>query len=195
MIPNPVMSTKTVSITRRRFLANSTKAVSTFAAANLLLRPTRTAGETRHLSPNDKLGIAFIGVAGRGGNNLGEIIGAEDVSVIALCDVDETNLNSVGAKFPAAKRYRDFRKMLESKKSLDAVVISTPDHIHAPVAMMAIKSGRHVYCEKPLTRTVKEARRLTLAARGAKVATQMGNQGMAFEGNRLINEWLADGAI
>jgi len=134
MIPNPAMSTKTVSITRRRFLANSTKAVSTFAAANLLLRPTRTAGETRHLSPNDKLGIAFIGVAGRGGNNVGEIIGAEDVSVIALCDVDETNLNSVGAKFPAAKRYRDFRKMLESEKSLDAVVISTPDHIHAPAA-------------------------------------------------------------
>src|SRR5439155_440661 len=81
------------------------------------------------------------------------------------------------------------------EKSLDAVVISTPDHIHAPAAMMAIKSGRHVYCEKPLTRTVKEARALTLGARGAKVATQMGNQGMAFEGNRLINEWLADGAI
>src|SRR5439155_21877468 len=81
------------------------------------------------------------------------------------------------------------------EKSLDAVVISTPDHIHAPAAMMAIKSGRHVYCEKPLTRTVKEARALTLAAREAKVATQMGNQGMAFEGNRLINEWLADGAI
>jgi predicted dehydrogenase len=141
------------------------------------------------------MNIAFIGVAGRGGNNLGEILQAEDVNVAALCDVDEKNLNSVGAKHPSAKRYRDFRKLIETEKSVDAIVISIPDHNHAPAAMMAIKLGRHVYCEKPLTRTVKEARALRIAAREAKVATQMGNQGMAFEGNRLINEWLADGAI
>ena len=141
------------------------------------------------------MNIAFVGVTGRGGNNLGELLQAEDINVAALCDVDEHNVNSVGAKYPAAKRYRDYRKMLEAEKSLDAVVVSTPDHNHAPAAMMAIKLGRHVYCEKPLTRTVKEARALTLAAREAKVATQMGNQGMAFEGNRLINEWLADGVI
>src|SRR6266850_4490049 len=189
------MTTRHAAITRRHFLSNSTRAASTLAMANLITRPFRAQAEPRRLSANDKLNVAFIGVAGRGGNNLSEILQAEDVNVAALCDVDEKNLNSVGAHYPSAKRYRDFRKLLESEKSLDAVVISIPDHNHAPASMMAIKLGRHVYCEKPLTRTVKEARALTLAAREAKVATQMGNQGMAFEGNRFINEWLDDGAI
>ena len=189
------MSTKPASITRRRFLATSTKAASAIAAANLLLRPGRAPGAPRRLSPNEKLNIAFIGVGGQGGDDLDSVTRAEDVNVVALCDVDENRLNSAGAKFPAAKRYRDYRKLLETEKSLDAVTVGIPDHSHAPASMMAIKLGRHVYCEKPLTRTVKEARALTLAAREAKVATQMGNQGMAFEGNRLINEWLADGAI
>ncbi|PYJ03468.1 MAG: oxidoreductase [Verrucomicrobia bacterium] len=189
------MKSRYLAITRRRFLAGSAKAASALTVANLLVQPRGARAGPRGLSANDKLNIGFIGVAGRGGNNLGEITQAEAVNVAALCDVDEKNLNSAGAKFPAAKLYRDFRKLLESEKSLDAVVISTPDHIHAPACMMALKLGRHVYCEKPLTRTVKEARALTLAAREGKVATQMGNQGMAFEGNRLINEWLADGAI
>ena len=189
------MSTNPTSLTRRQFLATSTKAVSAVAAANVLMQPGNAAGALRRLSPNEKLNLAFIGVAGRGGDNIGEITGAEDVNVIALCDVDERRLDNVGTKFPAAKRYRDYRKLLESEKSIDAVVVSTPDHNHAPATLMALKLGRHVYCEKPLTRTVKEARAVTLAAREAKVATQMGNQGMAFEGNRLINEWLADGAI
>jgi predicted dehydrogenase len=182
-------------MTRRRFLANSTKAASAIAVGNLLLQPGRAPGAPRRLSPNEKLNIAFVGLTGRGGENIREITTAEDNNVIALCDVDENNLNSAGKKFPAAKRYRDYRKLLELETSLDAVVISIPDHNHAPASMMAIKLGRHAYCEKPLTRTVQEARALTLAAREAKVATQMGNQGMAFEGNRFINEWLADGAI
>src|SRR6266850_1984725 len=189
------MTTRHAAITRRHFLSNSPRAASTLAMANLITRPFRAQAEPRRLSANDKLNVAFIGVAGRGGNNLSEILQAEDVNVAALCDVDEKNLNSVGAHYPSAKRYRDFRKLLESEKSLDAVVISIPDHNHASAAMMAIKLGRHVYCEKPLTRTIKEARALRLAAREAKVATQMGNQGMGFEGNRLINEWLADGSI
>ncbi|MBI3849998.1 MAG: Gfo/Idh/MocA family oxidoreductase [Verrucomicrobia bacterium] len=189
------MSTKPASITRRRFLTDSTKAATAIAAANLLLRPGRAPGAPRRLSPNEKLNIAFIGVGGQGGADLDSVTRAEDVNVVALCDVDENRLNSAGAKFPAAKRYRDYRKLLETEKSVDAVTMGIPDHSHAPASMMAIKLGRHVYCEKPLTRTVKEARALTLAAREAKVATQMGNQGMAFEGNRLINEWLDDGAI
>ncbi len=98
-------------------------------------------------------------------------------------------------QYPKAKQYKDFRVMLEKEKGIDAVVVGTPDHNHAVVSMTAIKLGKHVYCEKPLTRTVYEARALAKAAREAKVATQMGNQGMAFEGNRLINEWIWDGAI
>ena len=189
------MATKFPSTTRRRFLADSTKGVSALAFAPSLVGGAEPPIDRRHLSPNDKLNIAFIGVTGRGGDNINDITEAEEVNVIALCDVNETNLNGAGVKFPAAKRYRDYRKLLEGEKSLDAVVISIPDHNHAPASMMALKLGRHVYCEKPLTHTVKEARALTLAAREAKVATQMGNQGMAFEGNRFINEWLADGCI
>jgi predicted dehydrogenase len=189
------MKNNSSSITRRRFLADSSKAVSVLAVAPALIARADEPGDRRKLSANDKLNLAFVGVAGRGGDNLKEITDAEEVNLVALCDVDEGNLNRVGVKFPAAKRYRDYRKMLEAEKSLDGVVISIPDHNHAPAAMMALKLGRNVYCEKPLTRTVKEARAITLAAREAKVATQMGNQGMAFEGNRFIMEWLADGCI
>ncbi|MCC6820113.1 MAG: Gfo/Idh/MocA family oxidoreductase, partial [Verrucomicrobia subdivision 3 bacterium] len=160
-----------------------------------MLQTRRASGAPRRLSPNEKLNIAFVGLGGQGNADLDQIVTAEDVNVFALCDVDEDRVNRLGTKFPAAKHYRDYRKMFETEKTLDAVVVATPDHNHAPVTMMALKLGRHVYCEKPLTRTVKEARLVTLAAREAKVATQMGNQGMAFEGNRFINEWLADGAI
>ena len=114
---------------------------------------------------------------------------------MALCDVDWDYAAKTFKQYPAAKQYKDFRQMLDKEKSIDAVVVATPDHIHAIVSITAIKHGKHVYCEKPLTRTVYEARAVAKAAREAKVATQMGNQGMAFEGNRLINEWLADGAI
>ena len=188
------MSIKLPPITRRRFLAESTKAASAIAAGNLLLQ-ARATGAPRRLSPNEKLNIAFVGLGGQGNADLDQIVEAEDVNVFALCDVDEERVKLAGTKFPKAKHYQDYRKLLEAEKSLDAVVVATPDHNHAPVTALALKFGRHVYCEKPLTRTVKEARRVALLAREAKVATQMGNQGMAFEGNRLINEWLADGAI
>ena len=98
-------------------------------------------------------------------------------------------------KYPNAKKWTDFRKMLDEQKDIDAVMIATPDHLHAVVAMAAIKRGKHVYCEKPLTHCIWEARQLTLAAREAKVATQLGNQGQATEGNRLVSEIIWDGAI
>ena len=183
------------TLTRRRFLADSTKAASALAIVPTLVSRAESSGERRKLSSTDKLNLAFIGVAGRATDNLKEITAAEDFNMVALCDVDEGNLNRIGVKYPNAKRYRDYRKMLAAEKSLDGVVISIPDHNHAAATMMALKLGKHVYCEKPLTRTVKEARAIGLAAREAKVATQMGNQGMAFEGNRFIEEWLADGCI
>ncbi len=129
---------------------------------------------------------------GRGDEDLEDL---KSENIVALCDVDWDRAAATFRQFPNATRYRDFREMLDKEKDIDAVVVGTPDHIHAVVSMTAIKPGKHVYCEKPLTRTVYEARALAKAAREAKVATQMGNQGMAFEGNRLINEWLADGAI
>src|SRR5262245_46661490 len=174
---------KTPPLSRRRFLADSTKAASVFAIVPSLAARADAPGDRRRLSANDKINVAFIGVAGRGVDNIGGVTSAEEVNVVAICDVDETNLDGAGVKFPGAKRYRDYRKLMESEKSLDAVVISTPDHNHAPATMLALKAGKHVYCEKPLTRTVKEARLIAQAAREAKVATQMGNQGMAFEGN------------
>jgi len=143
--------------------------------------------------PSEKLNIASVGAGGRASDDLD---GLKSQNIVALCDVDWRQAGDSFKKWPNAKKYKDFRKMLEEmNKSIDAVLVATPDHIHASASMMAIKYGKHVYCEKPLTRTVVEARAIGKAAREAKVMTQMGNQGMAFEGNRLINEWMADGAI
>jgi len=173
-------------ITRRNFLA-ATGAITTFMAL-----PARVLGRDGAVSPNNKLNIAGIGVGGQGGNDVNEVSGE---NIFALCDVDSDHAAHVFKKYPGAKRYKDYREMLDKEKSIDAVVIGAPDHQHAIISITAMKQGKHVYCEKPLTRTVREARAVATAAREAKVATQMGNQGMAFDGNRLINEWLWDGAI
>jgi predicted dehydrogenase len=174
-------------ITRRNFLANGTLAVGSF-----MVLPAHVALGAGASSPNNKLSIAGVGIGGQGGADLDEL---KSQNIVALCDVDWDYAAHTFQKYPDAKRYKDFREMLDKEKSIDAVVVGTPDHNHAIVSITAIKHGKPVYCEKPLTRTVFEARAVAKAAREAKVATQMGNQGMAFEGNRLINEWLADGAI
>src|SRR5262249_19801218 len=113
----------------------------------------------------------------------------------ALCDVDDNTLRAVGGAHAGAKLYRDYRVMLEKQKDIDAVVVSTPDHHHAPAAMRAMHLGKHVYCQKPLTHTIWEARQLTEAARKYKVATQMGNQGHSADGNRRLCEMIWSGAI
>src|SRR5437764_5002394 len=173
-------------ISRRAFLGNAA-AITTF----MVLQP-RVLGRAGEASPNRKLNIAGIGIGGQGASDLEQV---SSENIVALCDVDENHAAHTFNKYPDAKRYKDFREMLDKEKSIDAVVVGTPDHNHAIVSMTAIRMGKHVYCEKPLTRTVYEARAVARAAHEAKVATQMGNQGMAFEGNRQINEWLADGAI
>jgi len=173
-------------LTRRSFLA------STGAMAGALVLPAEVLGRAGAASPNSKLNIAGIGIGGQGGNDIDEM---NSENIVALCDVDDEHAAHMFKKYPNAKRYRDFRQMLEKEKGIDGVVVGTPDHNHAVVSVTAMKLGKHVCCEKPLTRTVHEARVVAEVARGAKVATQMGNQGMAFEGNRLINEWLWDGAI
>ena len=173
-------------LTRRAFLGTSS-ALATFAVV-----PRAVLGGAGVTSPNSKLNLAGIGIGGQGAADLDEM---RSENIVALCDVDSDYAARTFKKYPGAKRYQDFREMFDQEKSLDAVVVGTPDHIHAVASMAAIRRGKHVYCEKPLTRTVQEARALARAAREAKVATQMGNQGMAFEGNRLINEWIWDGAI
>ncbi len=117
-------------------------------------------------------------------------------NIVALCDVDWQQAAGVFDRYPNAKKYKDFREMLDKEdKNIDGVVVGTPDHMHAIVSMAAIKRGKHVYCEKPLTHTVREAKLLADAAREAKVATQMGNQGQASEETRLLCETIWDGAI
>ena len=162
------------------------------AAAAFTVVPRHVLGGAGRTPPSEKLNIAGIGIGGQGRWDLQQV---NSQNIVALRDVDWGYAAETFKEYPKAKQYRDYRVMFEKQKDIDAVVIGTPDHIHAVVSMMAIKLGKHVYCEKPLTRTVYEARALAKAAREAKVATQMGNQGMAFEGNRLINEWLWDGAI
>ena len=112
-----------------------------------------------------------------GGADLNCLLTTGKVDIVAICDVDENNLNKVAVTLPNARKYKDWRELLAKEADkIDSVNVSTPDHMHAPIAMEAIKKGKHVYCQKPLTHEVYEARRLTLAAREAKVVTQMGIQ-------------------
>lgn len=145
----------------------------------------------RGQSTRQKLNIAFIGCGGQGAENLAALAGE---NVVALCDTNASVLTTANQQFPAAKPFRDFRKMLE-QKDMDAVVVSTADHTHAVAALTAIRSGKHVFCESPLTHTVSEARLITQAAREHKVATQMSNQLHNVEGTRQAVEWIQAGVI
>jgi len=173
-------------ISRREFVGGAA------AAMAFTIVPQHVLGGTDHTPPSEKLNIAGIGIGGQGGHDLGQM---ESENIVALCDVDDEHAAKTYNAYPKAKRYRDFRMMLEEQKDIDAVVVATPDHTHALVAMAAIKAGKHVYVEKPLTYSVYESRKLTEAAREAKVVTQMGNQGHASEDIRNVCEWIADGAI
>ncbi len=174
-------------ISRRDFLSGTTAAV-----AALTIVPRHVLGGPGNVPPSDKLNIAGIGIGGMGKNN---IRACESENIVALCDVDDDFAADVYQKYPNARKWKDFRVMLDEQKDIDAVIVATPDHSHAVVAMAAMKRGKHVYVQKPLTRTVYEARMLTEAARKYKVATQMGNQGHSGEGARLVCEWIWDGAI
>jgi len=173
-------------LSRRDFLKSSA-AFSTF-----MIVPAHVLGGRGYTSPADKLNIAVIGAGGQGRSNLANI---DSENIYALCDVDWLRAEQSFTKYPKAKKYKDFRIMLDKEKNIDAVLVATPDHTHAVATMAAIKRGLHVYCEKPLTYSIYESRKVTEAARKAGVATQMGNQGHAAEGIRLLSEWIWDGAI
>lgn len=179
------------TVSRRSFVKTSAAAVA--ASAVFQIVPRRAVAGGGEPPPSERLNIAGIGLGARGFGLLQGL--AADHNVVALCDVDDRTAAEAYRQWPKAARYRDFRKMLESQKDIDAVTIATPDHLHFVIAMWALKHGKHVYCEKPLTHTIAEARALAKAAGEAKVATQMGNQGNAGEGVRLMQEWIEDGAI
>jgi predicted dehydrogenase len=144
-------------------------------------------------SPNEKLNLAFVGVSNKGGHNIGELASQ---NVYALCDVDSNFLGQAGDKYKDAKKYDDFRKMLDAEeKNLDGVVVSTPDHTHAPATSRALVMGKPVYCEKPLTHTVHEARVIAELAKKQKVATQMGTQIHAGDNYRRVVELVQSGAV
>src|ERR1043165_2461381 len=144
---------------RRRFLQ------SVAAGSFLLGAPALLRGK----GLNEKLNVAIIGAGGRGAANT-ESVSTENI--VALCDVSETNLNQAAAKYPAARKYVDFRNLYDAANDIDAVVVSTAEHTHAFATLPALQLGKHVYCEKPLTHGIREARVIAEAARKAKVATQ-----------------------
>lgn len=179
-----------MSFSRRQFLA-----ASGAAALNFTNVPRHVLGGPKFVPPSETIQVASIGVGGMGGGDVATL-SKLGVHFVALCDVDEQRAAGSFQAHPQATRYKDFRRMIDQEAHrIDAVTVGTPDHIHAVAAMAAVRAGKHVYCQKPLTRTLHECRQLTLAARTAGVATQMGNQGHASEGSRLTNEWIAAGII
>jgi predicted dehydrogenase len=171
-------------ISRRKFA--TTTAMAALSAA---IAPKGVLGAQ---APGHKLNIAAIGIGGMGASNLRACSGE---NIVALCDVDEAYSAKTRARYPKAAFYTDYRVMLEKEKDIDAVIVATPDHTHATITMALLEAGKHVYCQKPLTHTVHEARMITEAARRAKVVTQMGNQGQSYQSMPLLKEWLDDGAI
>jgi len=174
-------------VPRRKFLASAA-----VGAAGFTIVPRHVLGGQGTTAPSDKLNIAAVGVGGMGKKNLSN---SESENIVALCDVDFTFADPVFKRYPNAKTYKDFRVMLDQHKDIDAVIVATPDHTHAVIAMDAMARKKHVYVQKPLTHSVYEARLLTETARKNGVSTQMGNQGHSGEGIRLLCEWVWDGAI
>lgn len=184
-------------LTRREFLGSTAT-----AAAGMMIVPRHVLGGRGFQAPSDTLNIGCVGVGGKGSS---DIWGVSTENIVALSDPDDTqmagflkserNKPEYQPKYDKAAKYRDFRQMLDKEKDIDAITVSTPDHTHAVIAMMAIKMKKHVFVQKPLTHTIMEARLLAQEAKKQNIVSQMGNQGHSKEGARLICEWIWDGAI
>jgi predicted dehydrogenase len=178
------------TVSRREFI----KSASVVSAAALAFPYVMRAQQG--VSPNDKLNIAFCGVGGRGAD---AVAGLKGENIVAFCDVDDAKASDTFKLHPeigSDRRFKDFRVMLDKLgNQIDAVTVSTPDHMHFPIAMAALSLGKHVFVEKPLTHTISEARTLAKTAREKKVATQMGNQGHAGDGCRVLKEWVDAGVL
>jgi len=174
-------------LTRRRFLRGAAAGVAALTAA----------GWSAAYGANAALRLAAVGVGGKGWSDLTGVAASPAVRVVALCDVDDTkeHMGRAAEKSPAATRFADWRKLLDAHKEFDAVTVSTPDHMHAPVALAAMALGKHVFCQKPLTHSVHEARQMTLAARKYGVVTQMGNQIQSHPAYRTAVKLVHDGVL
>jgi predicted dehydrogenase len=175
---------------RRRFLEKGA-----LASAALQIIPGHILGLSGATSANNKVNLAGVGVGGQGRGDLNRLTQSGDVNVVALCDVDWRHAAGTFRNWSAAKPFKDYRKMLDEVKNIDAVLVATPDHVHAFASAAALQRGLHVYCEKPLTHSVWEARQVATLARGKRVATQMGNQGAASTETRRLCEMIWAGAI
>jgi predicted dehydrogenase len=209
---NTMNRDETADPSRRRFVAT---AATTAAAVTIL--PRHVLGGPRFVAPSDKVNVAVIGVGGQGRTNVRALLHEDDCQIVALADpCEEWDLTPFyyggrAGRGPVRKEieehyrarnpgyscavHEDFRVMLDKEKGIDAVLVATPDHLHAYAAILAMKAGKHIYCEKPLTRDIGEARLVARVAKETGVATQMGNQGRSTEGHRQTAEWIWDGAI
>lgn len=178
--------TRRTRLSRRTFLQTTAVAASTLGFPAIL----------RAKAPSERLNVAVIGCGGRGGHNFGELLKLNE-NVVALCDVNERNLDTAAEKAPGAKKFRDFRKLYDAlgDNDFDAVAVSTTEHTHAFATLPALRRKKHVYCEKPLTRNVREARLVTEVAAAAGVATQMGTQIHASDNYRRVVELVQSGAV
>jgi predicted dehydrogenase len=173
---------------RRQFILGAAT-----AAAGLTIIPRHVLGQGR-TPPSEKLNMAWVGAGGQGGGLLGDSAFAGE-NIVALCDVDWARAAGAFKKHPDAKQYKDYRRLIDESKGVDAMVIATPDHMHAPIALAAMRSGKHVYVEKPLAHSVQECRVMAKVAAETGLATQMGNMGHGGEGIRLTREFIQAGAI
>jgi predicted dehydrogenase len=178
---------RATKVSRRDFVGKATAAVAGFTIV-----PRDVLGGEGHTPPSERLNIAGIGVHNQGNYDLKQV---SSENVVAICDVHDEYSGPVLKRYPKAKGYRDFRRMLERQKDIDAVMIGTPDHTHAVIAMAAMQLGKHVYCQKPMAHDIFEVRKLTEAARNYKVVTQMGIQDHASDAMRTFVEIVQSGVI
>lgn len=206
------VASRSYMLTRRNFLRGATA-----AAAGLTLVPRHVLGGPRFVPPSEKVNVAIVGVGGQGRTNVRALFAEPSAQIIAVADpvdsvsLDEFYYKGLGARKPvkaeiekhyAAKtpnyrcaEYEDFRVMMEKEKAIDAILCATPDHLHAYVSLYAMRAGKHIYCEKPLTHNIREARLVAKVAKETCVSTQMGNTGTSNDTIRQTCEWIWDGAI
>ena len=181
---------KSTSSSRRNFVKN------TALASSIFIVPRHVLGGPGFIAPSDRLHIAAIGAGGKGASDIANASVNGRERIVALCDVDFSGTAKQSVeRFPKAKLFSDYRKMLDKMKGIDAVTISTPDHVHGPAAAYAMERGKHVYVQKPLTHNIREARILTEMAREKQVVTQMGNQGGSNPLLGMVQEWVDSGKL